>query len=151
MSTLRVPGGRPHYEVRCSGPALLMVHGGNGDAGLFSAVADLLADDHAVITYDRRGFSRSTLDGPFPASWNDTHADDARRPLETVAGGPAGVFGSSAGAVVGLALVSRHPGLVAHEPPLAEVLPAPRTGRRSSRRSTPPTGRRASARPWGCS
>ena len=39
-------------------------------------------------------------------------------------GGPAYVFGSSGGAMVGLALVTAHPGqvrtLVAHEPPVAD-------------------------------
>ncbi|GAA1283668.1 putative hydrolase YraK [Planotetraspora silvatica] len=126
-NTLEVPGARLHYEVRGHGPALLMIPGSNGDAELFDAVADLLAGRHTVISYDRRGFSRSTLDGPQPAGWSETHADDARRLLEAVAGGPSQVFGSSAGAVVGLALMSRSPDLVtrliAHEPPLAEVLP----------------------------
>jgi pimeloyl-ACP methyl ester carboxylesterase len=125
--TLQVPGGRLHYEVRGSGSALLMIPGSNGDAGLYDGVADLLADDHTVITYDRRGFSRSAVDGPVTGDWSDVHTGDARRLLETVAGGPSHVFGSSAGAVIGLDLVSRHPDLVttlvAHEPPLAEVLP----------------------------
>lgn len=127
VRTLRVPGCRLHYEVRGSGPALLLIPGSNGDAGLFDALADLLADGFTVITYDRRGFSRSALDGPFTGDWSETHTDDARRLLETVATGPASVFGSSAGAVIGLDLVSRHPDLVtrliSHEPPMAEVLP----------------------------
>jgi pimeloyl-ACP methyl ester carboxylesterase len=127
VRTLRVPGCRLHYEVRGSGPALLLIPGSNGDAGLFDALADLLADGFTVITYDRRGFSRSALDGPFTGAWSETHTDDARRLLETVATGPASVFGSSAGAVIGLDLVSRHPHLVtrliSHEPPMAEVLP----------------------------
>jgi pimeloyl-ACP methyl ester carboxylesterase len=123
-----VPGGRLHYEVRGSGPPLLMIPGSNGDAGLYDATADLLADGgYTVISYDRRGFSRSPLDGPDAAGWSDTHTGDAVRLLETVAAGPAHVLGSSAGAVIGLDLVSRHPDLVttlvAHEPPLAEVLP----------------------------
>ncbi|MEW9531039.1 alpha/beta fold hydrolase [Microbispora sp. NPDC049125] len=128
---LDVPGARLHYEVRGHGPGLLLIPGSNGDADLFGAVADLLADRHTVISYDRRGFSRSTLSGSPEGDWSQTHVDDARRLLETVAGGPADVFGSSAGAVIGLALISESPGLVtrlvAHEPPLAEVLPdAPR-------------------------
>lgn len=124
--TLQVPDGRLHYEVRGSGPALLMIPGSNGDAGLYDAVADLLADTYTVITYDRRGFSRSAYE-PVTGDWSDVHTGDAHRLIETVAAGPAYVFGSSAGAVIGLALMSRHPGLVttlvAHEPPLAEVLP----------------------------
>jgi len=51
---------------------------------------------------------------------------EARR-ATALGGGPAHVLGSSGGAVVGLALVSAHPGevrtLVAHEPPVIELLP----------------------------
>lgn len=47
--------------------------------------------------------------------------------LLMIGGGPAHVFGSSGGATVGLALVTAHPGqvrtLVAHEPPVIELLP----------------------------
>ncbi|MEV1245058.1 alpha/beta hydrolase [Nonomuraea sp. NPDC049750] len=125
--TLDVPGARLHYQVRGQGPALLLIPGSNGDADLFDAVADLLAPCYTVISYDRRGFSRSTLNGSFDNSaWDETHVNDARCLLQAVAEGPAYVFGSSAGAVVGLVLISESPGLVtrliAHEPPLAEVL-----------------------------
>ncbi len=122
---LDVPGARIHYEVRGSGPALLLIPGSNGDAGFFDAMADRLADRYMVISYDRRGFSRS------PAQWIETHVEDARRLIDAVAGEPIRVFATSAGAVIGLALISRHPQqvgrLVAHEPPIFEVLPdAPR-------------------------
>jgi pimeloyl-ACP methyl ester carboxylesterase len=113
--------------VHGHGPALLLIPGSNGDADLFDAVADLLADRYTVISYDRRGFSRSTLNGSLETAWSETHVNDARCLLETVAGGPSYVFGSSAGAIVGLALTGQSPSLVtrliAHEPPLAEVLP----------------------------
>lgn len=54
-------------------------------------------------------------------------AHDVHRVLQAVTHEPALVFGSSGGAVTGLALATRHPEqvrtLVAHEPPLVEVLP----------------------------
>ena len=47
--------------------------------------------------------------------------------LDDLGAESADLFGSSGGAVTGLALVARHPGrvrtLVAHEPPLLELLP----------------------------
>jgi pimeloyl-ACP methyl ester carboxylesterase len=56
----------------------------------------------------------------------EQQADDVHRVLAALGGGPADVFGSSGGAVVGLALVTAHPGqvrtLVAHEPPVIELL-----------------------------
>jgi clorobiocin biosynthesis protein CloN7 len=97
-----------------------------GCAG-FAFVAPLLASDYTVVTYDPRGFARSTIDDRDQDADPALLADDVRRVLEAVGSGPAHVFGSSGGAVTGLALVARHPShvrtLVAHEPPLARLLP----------------------------
>ena len=57
-----------YYEMRGSGPPLLLITGGAGDAGEWAAVAPGLADGHTVITYDRRGMSRS----PRPDGWTAT-------------------------------------------------------------------------------
>lgn len=131
--TLDLPGARLHYQVRGRGPALLLIPSGYGDADLYGGIADLLADSYTVISYDRRGFSRSTRHGAPPADWAATHVADARGLLETVAAEPSYVFGSSGGAIIGLALLTHSPGLVtkliAHEPPLAEVLPDAATWR----------------------
>ncbi|MFF4415643.1 alpha/beta fold hydrolase [Streptosporangium sp. NPDC001559] len=123
---LDVGGARIHYEVRGSGPVLLLIPGSNGDAGFFDAMADRLADRHTVVSYDRRGFSRSFAQEE-PAGWIETHVEDARRLIGAVSEGPVRVFATSAGAVIGLDLIGRHPRLVsrlvAHEPPIFEVLP----------------------------
>ncbi|GIH14941.1 alpha/beta fold hydrolase [Rugosimonospora africana] len=125
--TLDVSGARLYYEVRGSGPTLLLIPGSNGDAGFYAALADRLAERYTVISYDRRGFSRSPISRQGSVAWADAHTEDARQLLDAVAAGPAHVFGSSAGAVIGLDLISRHPQqvatLIAHEPPLAELLP----------------------------
>ena len=124
--SLDVPGACLYYEVRGSGPALMLVGHPMGSSG-FAAVAQLLAEDFTVVTYDPRGFARSTIDDPGQDAEPDLMADDVRRVLEAVGDGPAQVFGSSGGAVTGLALAGRYPGhvksLVAHEPPLALLLP----------------------------
>ena len=56
----------------------------------------------------------------------DVHADDLHRLIQAI-GGPVDLFATSGGAVNALALVSKHPEdvrtLVAHEPPLASILP----------------------------
>lgn len=119
--TLRVPGANLHYEVRGSGPVLLLIHPGGGDARAFDAIAQRLADRYTVVAYDRRGLSRSRLDDPTQDQTVGTHADDAHRLLALLGTEPAYVLGSSGGAAVGLELAARHPGqvqtLVAHEPP----------------------------------
>ncbi|GGQ25653.1 alpha/beta fold hydrolase [Streptosporangium pseudovulgare] len=127
---LPVPGANLYYEVRGSGPVLLLICGGIYDAAGYAGLADRLADRYTVVTYDRRGNSRSPLDGPPEPQSIAVHADDAHRLLTAVGvteDEPACVFGNSSGAVIGLELAARHPGrvraMVAHEPPVFELLP----------------------------
>ena len=121
---LDVPGARLHYEVRGSGPVLAVIGNPMGADG-FGRIVPLLTDDYTVITYDPRGVGRSTRDDdqePTP----ELLADDVARVIGAVTSEPVALFGSSGGAVTGLALVTRHPGvlhtIVAHEPPLMEFL-----------------------------
>jgi pimeloyl-ACP methyl ester carboxylesterase len=127
-ATLAVPGATVYYEIRGTGPALLLIPGGNGDVGPYDRVAAHLADRFTVIAYERRGFSRSPIQVPLedPARLR-ADADDATRVLDAVGADAAFVFGSSSGAIVGLDMLARHAGrvrtLVAHEPPLVELVP----------------------------
>jgi pimeloyl-ACP methyl ester carboxylesterase len=121
-----VPDGRLHYEVRGSGP-LLLIMGAPMPAADFAGLAEELATDHTVVTHDPRGISGSPLDDPEQDSTPELRADDVAVLLDALGAESADVFGSSGGAVTGLALVARHPGrvrtLVAHEPPLLALLP----------------------------
>ena len=125
--TLEVPGASLYYEVRGSGPVLLMIPGGPMDAAGFAPLADGLADRYTVVTCDCRGNSRSTAEGPKDDLTVGVFADDAHRLLAAVTSEPAYVLGSSGGASYGLDLVARYPEqvrtLVAHEPPVAALLP----------------------------
>jgi pimeloyl-ACP methyl ester carboxylesterase len=125
--TLKVPGATLYYEIRGSGPVLLMIPGGPMDAGGFARLAERLADRYTVVTYDCRGNSRSPHDGSPDDLTVEVLADDAHRLLEVVGSEPAYVLGSSGGATYGLDLVARYPGrvhsLVAHEPPVSALLP----------------------------
>lgn len=124
--SLDVPGARLHYEVRGQGPLLLVI-GSPMAAAEFAPLAHALATDHTVVTYDPRGFADSPVDDPEGPSNPDLRADDVAAILDALGAPSADVFGSSGGAVTGLALVTRHPDrvgtLVAHEPPLLELLP----------------------------
>lgn len=127
---LQVPGASLYYEVRGSGPVLLMMPGGPADAAVFRRIAEALASDYMVVTYDPRGLSHSTLDAPVQDERIvQIFADDVHRLLTATAKGPAYVFGSSGGAVIGLELVTHHPDqvrtFVSHEPPAAALLPDP--------------------------
>ncbi|WP_067177937.1 alpha/beta fold hydrolase [Microtetraspora niveoalba] len=125
--TLRVPGATLYYEVRGAGPTLLISQSGEGDAGRSADLVDRLADDYRVVTYDRRGLSRSILDGPAQGVTLAQHADDAHRLLAELTDRPAFMLGCSIGASIGFHLAVRHPErirtLVAHEPVSPRLLP----------------------------
>jgi pimeloyl-ACP methyl ester carboxylesterase len=123
---LDVPGARLHYERRGTGPLLLLI-GSPMDSTGFAGLANVLADRYTVVTYDPRGIGNSSREDTDQDVTPEQQADDVHRLLAVLDGEPADVFGSSGGAVVGLALITAHPGqvrtLVAHEPPVIELLP----------------------------
>ncbi|NUP66133.1 MAG: alpha/beta hydrolase [Nonomuraea sp.] len=127
MATLTVPGATLHYQVEGDGPVLLLSQSGEGDADRTVDLVPLLADTFTVVTYDRRGLSRSTLDDPGAPVTMADHAGDVARLLAEVADGPALMAGFSMGAAIGLQVAVRHPGvlgtLIAHEPVTPSLLP----------------------------
>jgi pimeloyl-ACP methyl ester carboxylesterase len=126
-NSLRVEGATLFYRVRGSGPLLLILPGGHGDADTADALGNELIDRYTVITYDRRGISRSKIDALSENLTLATHSDDAHRLLAALTNERAFVFGSSIGALIGLDLVAHHPDqvaiLIVHEPPAFELLP----------------------------
>lgn len=128
MSYLEVPGARLYYETQGSGPLMIMIPGAGGAADVFRMVTEYLSAHYTVVIYDRRGFSRSLLDGPQDYDRRlETDADDVRRLVEHLSDEPATVFGASSGAIVALALLTHHPSvvhtLIPFEPPVMRQLP----------------------------
>src|SRR5438067_8543220 len=128
--TLELPGATLTYDVReaeseSSKPVLLMI-GSPMEASGFTTLAGFFPD-RTVVTYDPRGVARSPRADGVTGATPDEHAEDLHRLVSELDAGPVDIFASSGGAVNALALVSRHPEgvrtLVAHEPPLATVLP----------------------------
>ncbi len=127
--TLDVPGATLTYDVRRNAesaePVLLLIGSPMGAAG-FGTLASHFAD-RTVVTYDPRGVERSTKADRTSESTPDEHADDVHRIIQALGAGPVDLFASSGGAVNALALVAKHPEdvrtLVAHEPPVASILP----------------------------
>jgi pimeloyl-ACP methyl ester carboxylesterase len=126
--TFEAPGATITYDVRGSlgeGTPLLLIGSPMGAEG-FGTLAGHFPD-RTVVTYDPRGVGRSRrADGSGELTPAD-HAADLHRLVEVIGGGPVEVLASSGGAVNALAWVARHGAdvrtLVAHEPPLATVLP----------------------------
>ncbi|MGW6199849.1 alpha/beta fold hydrolase [Kribbella sp. NPDC055110] len=126
--TLDVPGATLTYDVRgdlAQRPVLLMIGSPMGASG-FPTLASHF-EDRTVVTYDPRGVERSVRTGSVTELSPDEHAADLAALIEHLDAGPVDIFASSGGAVNALALTARRPDLintlVAHEPPLAGILP----------------------------
>ncbi len=127
--TLNVPGAVLTYDVRSAGspalPVLLVIGSPMGASGFVTLAGHFT--DRTVVTYDPRGVERSAKADPASPSTPEEHADDLHRIIAQLDAGPVDIFANSGGAVNALALVARHPEqvrtLVAHEPPLASILP----------------------------
>ncbi|MGK3200684.1 alpha/beta fold hydrolase [Amycolatopsis sp. MEPSY49] len=129
--TLETPEADIVYDVHGPAPAdsprppLLMV-GQPMDATGFSTLASFFPD-RTVVTYDPRGLGRSVRKDGREDHVPATQAGDIHGVIQALGVGAVEVFGSSGGAVAALALVTAYPDdvrtLVAHEPPIIEVLP----------------------------
>jgi len=127
--TLEAPGAVLTYDIRHAGsstaPVLMLIGSPMGAGGFVTLAGHFL--DRTVVTYDPRGVERSTKADPNSPSTPEEHADDLHRIIAELGAGPVDLFASSGGAVNALAFVGRHPEqvrtLIAHEPPLAAILP----------------------------
>ncbi|MCF7552570.1 alpha/beta fold hydrolase [Pseudonocardia sp. WMMC193] len=130
QEAVAVDGVELHCEIVGAGSPLLVIQGGVSDAGGTAGFVEHLARKYTVITYDRRGLSRSPAPiPPRPGEILEQHADDAAALLARLEVGPCRVVGASIGAVIGLHLLVRSPnavsGLLAHEPPLPNLVRDP--------------------------
>ncbi|MEV6137274.1 alpha/beta hydrolase [Nocardia sp. NPDC051990] len=120
-------GARLHTESAGTGPDLVLISGGGGDAGMYEAVVPLLADRYRVITFDRRGNSRSPFTDPHAAIDVATQAADVIAILDAYAIDRAHIFGNSGGAIIALELLAAHADrltdAIVHEAPVVQLLP----------------------------
>lgn len=128
--TVDANGTKLYYERRGSGPSLLFISGSEGDAEEYLRVAELLDDEFTVLTYDRRGFSRSPRPVGYIGTTVDRQTDDAAALLGALQLSPAGVWGNNSGAIIGLNLTLRYPEFVSkamlHDPSLFAGMNVPR-------------------------
>ena len=104
MSTVEVNGARLWYDEAGDGAAVLLVHGGLGDSGLWEPVTPLLAERFRTIRSDLRFFGRST--GPaVPWSWQE----DLVGVLDALGIERAALVGLSLGGRIALDVALAHP------------------------------------------
>jgi pimeloyl-ACP methyl ester carboxylesterase len=109
-----------------SGLPMALVHGSWSDHHGFDRVLAGLAESFRVLAYDRRGHSQSARPETQGSVRED--GDDLAALLERLDMSPAHAVASSFGGVIALNLATVRPNLfrsiVAHEPPLRDVLPS---------------------------
>jgi pimeloyl-ACP methyl ester carboxylesterase len=110
MPRVSVNGADLYFEERGSGPPILLIHGLGGNADVWGASLDQLAQDHRVLAYDRRGYTRS---GQVPRGDFRRDGEDAAAVLRGLDAAPAMVVGWSGGGIVAFDLAVHHPDLVA--------------------------------------
>ncbi len=125
MPVTRVNGVGLYWELHGqAGDPLVLVHGSWGDHDNWASVVPALAEQYRVVTYDRRGHSRSER----PVGQGSIHEDaaDLAALVEELGLAPAHIVGNSGGAAVALRLAARRPelfrSLVVHEPAIFLVL-----------------------------
>jgi pimeloyl-ACP methyl ester carboxylesterase len=113
-----------YYELHGDGEPVALVHGSWGDATGWAFVMPTLAGSFHVLSYDRRGHSRS--ERPDTPGSVDEDGDDLAALLETLDLAPAHVITNSYGGNIALRLAARRPevfrSLSCHEPPLWGLL-----------------------------
>ena len=104
MAVVDVNGARLWYDEAGSGPAVLLLHGGLGDSGLWEPVVPFLAERFRTIRTDLRFFGRST--GPaVPWSWEE----DVVGVLDELGIERAALVGLSLGGRIALDIALAHP------------------------------------------
>lgn len=118
MPTTEINGVELFYERAGDGDRIVLTHGAWTDGRTWQAVTERLVDRYEVVTWDRRGHSRSG-DGDVTGSCRED-AGDLAALIEHLGEEPAHAIGNSAGGNVVLNLVTMRPDLVSsaavHEP-----------------------------------
>ena len=124
MANVDVNGVDLFFETTGSGERVVLTHGSWTDATNWAAVVGALAERFQVVTWDRRGHTRSQT-GTGPGSLSEDAADLAAL-IEHLGEPPVHLVGNSYGGSIVLTLLTTRPDLIAsaavHEPPLFALL-----------------------------
>ncbi|HYG89228.1 MAG TPA: alpha/beta hydrolase [Azospirillum sp.] len=128
MPVAAINGVELHWELSGEeGAPVVLVHGSWGDHSTWDRIVPALAPSMRVLTYDRRGHSRSER----PAMQGSVREDvaDLAALIEHLNLAPAHILGGSFGGSIVLRLAAERPdlfrSLLVHEPPLFGVLEDP--------------------------
>jgi len=100
MPTVKTYEANIYYEVHGTGPAVVLAHGAGGNTLIWWQQVPHFSREYTVITFDHRGFGRSTCT---PAAFHPRHfADDLRAVLDAAEVGDAALVCQSMGGWTGM-------------------------------------------------
>jgi pimeloyl-ACP methyl ester carboxylesterase len=127
MPTLEARGVEIAWSERGEGQPFLLIHETAANASVWDAVAEVLAADARALSYDRRGWGKSTAPENYRRTTVEEQSEDAVSVLESAEAAPAVIVGAGIGAMLALDLLLRRPDLVVAtvlvEPPMLQLLP----------------------------
>lgn len=125
MSVAVINSNELYYETTGSGSPVILVHGSWTDHSTWIATVPLLAENHTVIAYDRRGHSES--EAPPGQGRVGEDVNDLLGLIEHIGLGPASIVGNSFGGTIALFAATTGSSLVrsiaVHEPDESVVDP----------------------------
>lgn len=102
-----INGTKLHYEMKGEGTAVVLLHAGVANMGMWEAQMDAFAEKHRVVRYDLRGWGKSALvPGEFSAH------EDLRALLVHLGIEQAALVGCSWGGKVSMDFALLYPGMV---------------------------------------
>src|SRR6266480_2587301 len=107
MPTLQARGVEIAWSERGRGPAILLVHETAANATIWDPVSEALSERARTISYDRRGWGRSSAPDEYRRTTVEEQSEDAAALIESLQLGAAVVCGAGVGAIVALDLMLR--------------------------------------------
>lgn len=107
-NAIEIDGSKLTYEVTGAGPALVLVHAGIFDRGMWDEQVDIFAQRYRVIRYDMRGYGDSS-----PLQAPVSRRDELYRLLQHLGVERAILIGCSLGGEVVIDFTLEHPQMVA--------------------------------------
>jgi pimeloyl-ACP methyl ester carboxylesterase len=127
MPTLEARGVELAWSEKGLGPPVLLIHETATSGAVWAPLSGALRDRARAISYDRRGWGRSTVPDGYRRTTIQEQSEDAAVLLEDLEAHPAVVCGSGLGAVITLDLLLRRPelltGAILIDPPVLGLVP----------------------------
>jgi pimeloyl-ACP methyl ester carboxylesterase len=127
MPTLEARGVEIAWSERGDGAPLLLIHESAATAEVWQPFSETIADRARAISYDRRGWGRSSAPEGYRRTTVEEQSEDAAVLIDSLVAAPIVAVGAGAGAVIALDLLLRRVELIAGavliEPPVLQLLP----------------------------